>query len=297
MNLEGPIFVLGKGGVGKTTLAVGLATLAVERGLRTLLVRLGESLDETQAKSRAPSRSGQGYDVVDLEPRHAMDEYVRKVVRVGPLAERVISSDVYRKFFAAAPGLPELVLLGRMRAFAKEQTRGGTTRWQCMIVDCPSSGHGLLMLETPFAAYRAVPIGPFARLASQIIDWLRTEVRVALVAIPEEMAVVEAVELADELHQRIGLKPSFVFLNRVRRENLSAAARQAISSADRAPGPLDRVLIQCATRVQRRARLEAFHRKRLTKGLGRSAIAVGEAHKGRPAAIVADLRSVFEADA
>lgn len=268
---------MGKGGVGKSAVAEGLAFLAAERGRRTLLVRIGEAVPtkEAAAASGAPRPSKHGFDVVDLEARHAMDEYVRRVVRIQALARRVIGSDVYRKFFAAAPGLPELVLLGRIQAYSLESDREGKPRWQTLVVDSPSSGHGLLMLETPAAAFRAVSRGPFARLAGGIMDWLRTA-RIIVVALPEEMAVAEAVELKDELLERTGLAPTVSFLNRLRTDSLSPAARLALAEIDPLPMSLDQSLVECAHRVQRRTRLERFHQRRLARGLGLSPILIPE---------------------
>jgi len=269
---------MGKGGVGKSALAEGMAFLAAERGRRTLLVRIGEevSAQAATAASGAPRPSEYGFDVVDLDAREAMDEYVRRVVRIQALARRVIGSDVYRKFFAAAPGLPELVLLGRIQAYSLESGRDARPRWQTLIVDSPSSGHGLLMLETPAAAFRAVSRGPFARLAGGIMDWLRRTAKIIIVAIPEEMAVAEAIELKDELLERTGLAPTASFLNRLRRESLSPAARLALAEIDPPPKSLDRSLVESARRAQRRTRLETFHQRRLALGLGLSPILIPE---------------------
>jgi len=288
--LDGALFVLGKGGVGKSVIAEGLAAYAASTNRRTLLIRIGETLEAASSAVPAPSPSKDGYDVLDLEARLAMDEFVRHVVRLRPLAERITGSEVYRKFFAAAPGLPELVLLGRIREYARETDRQGEPRWEAIIVDCPSSGHGLLMLETPFAAFRAVPIGPFARLASQIMEWLATA-RIALVAIPEEMAVVEAIEFKDELFERTGLTPALACLNRMRRETLSPAARRALTQGVvlTSAGSFDRLLLEAAARAQRRSRLEAFHRRRLTRGLGLEPVLIGELPNCRPATVAAAL--------
>lgn len=288
-DLDGTLFVLGKGGVGKSIVSEGLASLASGAGLRTLLVRIGESLHLSDPKTVTPTPTRHGFDAVDLDPRTAMDEYVQHVVRLRPLVERITGSDIYRKFFAAAPGLPELVLLGRIRAYSLETDRHKAKRWPTIIVDCPSSGHGLLMLETPFAAFRAVSIGPFARLAFHIMDWLKTQARMALVAIPEEMAVVEAVEFKKDLLERTGLSPALAFLNRMRQETISLAARQAIVEVEATPGSSDRLLLDCAARVQRKMRLEAFHRRRLAKGLSLSPIVIGELPNCRPATVAAAL--------
>jgi hypothetical protein len=288
-GLEGTLFVLGKGGVGKTVISEGLAAFAAETGRSTLLVRLGETLEAGTPPAHSPRPSRHGFDVVDLDARAAMDEYVRHTVRLRALAERITKSEIYRKFFAAAPGLPELVLLGRIREYAFETARGGVPRFQTVVVDCPSSGHGLLMLETPFAAFRAVPVGPFARLASQITDWLQTGVNIAVVAVPEEMAVVEAIEFKDDLLEGTGIAPALAFLNRVRRETLSAGARRAVAEGEASPGTVDRLLLDCGAHVLRKARLEAFHERRLEKGLSLRPILIGELLNCRPATVAAAL--------
>ncbi len=289
LHLDGTFFVLGKGGVGKTAISEGLAALSAARGGRTLLVRIGESLRPLNANSPLPTASKHGFDVVDLEARRAMDDYVQNAIRLRPLAARITGSEVYRKFFAAAPGLPELVLLGRMRAYSLETDPRGAPRWQTIIVDCPSSGHGLLMLETPFAAFRAVSVGPFARLASQIMAWLQEDTRIALVAIPEEMAVVEVIEFKADLLESTGLSPALAFLNRMRQETLSAAAHLALTEVETAARSRDRLLLDGASRVQRRTRLEAFHYRRLAKGLGLSPLIIGELPNCRPATMAAAL--------
>ncbi|MBX7184928.1 MAG: hypothetical protein K1Y01_07250 [Vicinamibacteria bacterium] len=288
-DLNGTLFVLGKGGTGKSVIAEGLAALAAEAGHRTLLVRIGESVQDAPREGLAPGPTRHGFDAVDLDARVAMDEYVRHVVRLRPLVDRIIRSEVYVKFFAAAPGLPELVLLGRIKEYSAEADRKGAPRWRTIVVDCPSSGHGLLMLETPFAAHRAAPVGPFARLAERIMTWLKTATRIALVAIPEEMAVVEAVEFKDDLLERTGIPPALAFLNRMRQEKLSAAARQAVAEFDAPPGSRDRLLLDCAAQVQRRSRIEAFHQRRLAKGLGLKPILIGELLDCRPKAMAAAL--------
>jgi hypothetical protein len=289
LDLDGTLFVLGKGGVGKSVISEGLAALAVEAGRSVLLVRIGESAREPGGETEGFHRTREGFDALDLDARVAMDEFVRHVVKIRPLVERIIRSEVYGKFFAAAPGLRELVLLGRIREYSLEVDRSGAPKWGTIVVDCPSSGHGLLMLETPFAAHRAVPFGPFARLAERITLWLRGGARIALVAIPEEMAVVEAVEFAADLRERTGLAPALVFLNRMRGEKLSASARRALAGPPAEAGSRDRLLLECAARVQRRTRLEAFHQRRLTQGLGLPPIIVREVSDCRPGVLAASI--------
>lgn len=284
------VFILGKGGSGKSVISEGLAALFAEKGQRTLLVRIGESLKAPDAETQAPGPSRHGFHVVDLDARVAMDDYVQHVVKLRPLVERITRSEVYRKFFAAAPGLPELVLLGRIRHFSLERERHGGMRYETIIVDCPSSGHGLLMLETPSAALRAMPVGPFARLASEIVEWLKTETQIGLVAIPEEMAVVEAIEFKEDLLERTSLSPTVAFLNRMRQESLSTEAHRALVEVEAEPDSEDALLLEAALRVQRRTRLEAFHQRRLTRGLGLTPVVIAELPNVRPTTVALALQ-------
>lgn len=121
------------------------------------------------------------------------------------------------------------------------------------------------------------------------MTWLKTDARIALVAIPEEMAVVEAVEFKGELLERTGLSPALAFLNRMRSERLSSAARHAVAEVEAPRGSSDRLLLDCAAQVQRRTRLEAFHQRRLTKGLGLKPVVIGELSDCRPKAVAAVL--------
>ena len=65
-------------------------------------------------------------------------------------------------------------------------------------MDAPATGHGLSFLKVPLAASNAVPVGPVGHNARRILALLRDPERTALVvvAIPEEMAVVEAHRVA-----------------------------------------------------------------------------------------------------
>ena len=66
-----------------------------------------------------------GLFTVNLDPAAVMDEYVRHVVKIDLLARRILESPIYHRFFAAAPGLKELMVLGQDHG-----ARGGAqARW------------------------------------------------------------------------------------------------------------------------------------------------------------------------
>ena len=188
------IVLTGKGGVGKSVVGASLALAARARGLRVLLVEVAAPLEAARLLGGPPSKGAvkqilPGLSTVNLDPTAVMDEYVRRVVPVKLLARRILSSPVYRRFFAAAPGLRELMVLGKIMVL--EEARARLSRrpaWDLVVVDAPATGHGLAFLKVPLAASRAIPIGPVGHNARRVLKLLRDPGRTALVvvAVPEE---------------------------------------------------------------------------------------------------------------
>ena len=88
--------------------------------------------------------------MVNLVPAQVMDEYVREMVRVDMLSRKVLDSPIYRRFFAAAPGLPELMVMGKIMILEEERT-GWPRRpkYDLIVVDAPATGHSLTFLDVP----------------------------------------------------------------------------------------------------------------------------------------------------
>ena len=168
-----------------------------------LLVEIATPL-EASARLGGPASRGRetealpGLFTLNLDPQAVMDEYVRHMVKLDIVARRVLASPIYHRFFAAAPGLKELMVLGKIMVL--EEARKRLSReplWDLVVVDAPATGHGLAYLKVPLAASLAVPVGPIGHNARRILTLLRDSERTALVVVaaPEEMAAVEAVEL------------------------------------------------------------------------------------------------------
>lgn len=278
------VVLSGKGGVGKSLMGTALSVAAQRRGKRVLLVEVDTpAVAEAGRFLGAAPVGGEERELrpnllsVNLDPPRVMDEYVRRIVRAEFLARRVLESPVYHRFFAAAPGLPELMVLGKIMML--EQARAGwgrKPRYDLLVLDAPATGHGLSFLKVPQTAVETAPVGPIGANARAILELLRDPERTALVvvALPEEMAVVEALEFHRQATGEVGMTARAVLLNGCHERRFSAAQETEVLrlTAEGASGllpggvELPRAL-EAARHLMRRERMTRFYERRLRRAL------------------------------
>jgi anion-transporting ArsA/GET3 family ATPase len=275
------IVLTGKGGVGKSVVGAALALAARERGKRVLLVEVASPVGAARMLGAAASKGETavlpGLSTVNLDPATVMDEYVRRVVPVERLARKVLDSPIYRRFFAAAPGLKELMVLGKVMVL--EEARTGLPRrpaWDLIVLDAPATGHGLAFLKVPLAASRAIPAGPVGHNARRVLRLLRDGKRTALlvVAIPEEMAVVEALDFHRLAREELEVAPAATILNACHERRFSDDEEAEVlrltaagAQGSLAPGVPLPAALRAARRQIRRRRLTRLYTRRLSRSL------------------------------
>jgi anion-transporting ArsA/GET3 family ATPase len=265
-------FVVGKGGVGKTTVAAALALLFARRGARTLAVemeaggRLAALLGEREAQGYAPRPLGPGLHVLGVDGRAALEEYLGLVIPVKRLLATIFASKVYQYFVAAAPGLKELMSVGKIWY---EATRlvDGRPAWDAIVVDAPATGHSLQYLRMPEAARETFGAGLVQREATKIAELLRDRrtTAVHLVTLGEDMPVTETLETRDEL-AKLELPPGLVVVNRLHRRHFAPATIERLTGAT-GRSAAERALLACvaerATEESGWAEINATHTARL----------------------------------
>ncbi|MFI6477891.1 ArsA family ATPase [Nonomuraea sp. NPDC050663] len=152
----------GKGGVGKTTAAAATATLAAQRGLKTLVVStdtahsladaLGVEVGDEPVEI-APALHLHQVDTQRSLERHwgELQEYLRNVL--GELGLDEITSEE----ITVLPGAEEVIALLELR----EQAQTG--RWDVIVVDCAPTAETLRLLALPEAldwhVSKLLPVG------------------------------------------------------------------------------------------------------------------------------------------
>jgi anion-transporting ArsA/GET3 family ATPase len=267
------VVVTGKGGVGKTTVAAALGLLAARRGRRTILCEVSgqarlAALFDGDAPQGTERPIAPGLAAISVDPRRARREYLERQLRSGTVAGILDQSRIFQLLAAAAPGLAELLTIGKIWDLAQLERRTRGASYDLVIVDAPSSGHGLALLQAPRTYAGIAKVGPIHRQALHIDRFLhdRALTAVVAVALPEEMPVSETLELEARLGEdELGLDA--VVLNGLHPERFSAEDARRIAALDgRVPPRLWAALGQ-ALSEHRRARGQRSQLRRLRRGL------------------------------
>jgi anion-transporting ArsA/GET3 family ATPase len=221
MNLDRRlILVVGKGGVGRSTVAAAIAGACAARGRKTLLY-------ETNANDRfgayfgkppvgvTPSQLAPNLWAVNATPASSLAEYGLMILRFKSVYEMVFENRVTRAFLRAIPGLDDYALLGKAWFHTTEEKRGNLL-WDTVVFDMPASGHSVSMLRVPWVIVDTVPEGPLTRDAKAVKSLLCDPARTSavLVTLAEEMPVNEAIELEAKL-TTLGIVPQQLLVNQV----------------------------------------------------------------------------------
>jgi len=217
MTLPRLIFVTGKGGTGKSTVAAAMA-LALARRRPTILadldrrrsaLRLLTSLNGDGGAK--PLKLADDLDGVALSPHAELQAFIERIVPVKAISRRMLQSRTFGYVTAALPGLEAFLMLERLRIIAGE----AALKDRYIVVDGPASGSALEFLSVAAGVKGIAPSGTLNRLASGVHSFLTDSARfgVAITVTPEEMAIREALETADALRSRLGIEWIVAVLN------------------------------------------------------------------------------------
>ena len=236
------VVVTGKGGVGKTTVAAALGLLAARRGRRTVVCEVAQqerlaALFGAREIGHDEPELAPGLFAVSVVPEQATHEWLRHQLRSGALAGLLGHSRLFHYLTAAAPGVTELVTMGKVWDLAQPQRRTRGARYDTVIMDAPATGHALALLRASRTYANVARVGPIARQAARIDAFLRdsSQTGVLSVALPEEMPVNETVDLERRLGDELGMGVDRVIANAVLPDRFSAADAGRLRSFDGNP--------------------------------------------------------------
>ena len=271
------VFVTGKGGTGKTTVASALALLAASQGKKVLICEV-DAKGELAGYYESPPTAFKEREVqpglfaMTMDTEASLREYLKLqlhipiVGRIGPVAK------AFDFLATAAPGVREIMTVGKL-CF---EVRSGD--WDMVVVDTPATGHIVGQLAAPQAVNGLVKVGLIRTQTDWMLDMLSDPVITGLLAVctPEEMPVTETIELADRVREETTVQLAAVVVNRVLPE-LFGRQEEAVFDALTTPGPLAELnglihgqagpVLEAARLAVTMRRTRSTHLERLREGI------------------------------
>jgi anion-transporting ArsA/GET3 family ATPase len=210
------LFVTGKGGVGKTTVAAALAQLASEQGKRTLVCEMDAKGSLAAAFDCAPfpykpREVDRNLFGMAMNTEDSLREYLKLFVRI-PLVGRIGPLAHTFDFVAdAAPGVKEILAIGKLCYEVRER------HYDLVVVDAEASGHIVGQIGAPRVISELVQVGLVRDQTAWMLDILDDHERTGLITVttPEEMPVNETIDLLAEVAERTKVDNAAVVVNRV----------------------------------------------------------------------------------
>ena len=203
---HGVILAMGKGGVGKTTVAAAVAVGLAERGFRVHLSTTDPAahLAATMASDALPNLS-----VSRIDPAVETKKYSAEVMQIGRRGLDVQGQALLAEDLRS-PCTEEIAVF---RAFA-EAVAEGTDRF--VVLDTAPTGHTILLLDAALAYHREVirQSSQMPESVAQLLPRLRDPdfSRVLIVTLPEATPVHEAAQLQRDL-RRAEIEPYAWIIN------------------------------------------------------------------------------------
>lgn len=227
------VIVSGKGGVGKSAVAVALAIRAQRAGKRVLVSAMTDEVGTAihlgaDQLPYQPATFPGGIHAMAVRRAEALEEYLKVQLRVPQAAPTKTFSKVMQVLVDTAPGIREVISMGKP-IFDTWQGR-----YDIVIVDAPPIGQLMSYLRAPAVVSDVVPTGGIKDQSGRMAESLRDPEHsvLALVTSPEELPAIETRAALDELAEENLITVGSVVANRIL-PDLNITAQRVTQLPDR----------------------------------------------------------------
>lgn len=208
-------FVTGKGGTGKSMVALSMAYNQAVAGKKTLLIELAESsfyqfLTEKVQLDFTPREIKPNLYIARWDGTNCLRDYLLHLVRSEMVLKLIFDNPFMKTLIDVGPSLSELAIVGKITSGVRGV--GPQLDFDLIVVDAYATGHMLALIRAPFGIAEAVKMGPMATQCRDMIKTLRDKEVTSyhIVTLPEELAITESLELWNSLNLEIGVTPKII---------------------------------------------------------------------------------------
>lgn len=185
------IIVTGKGGVGKSTLAMAITQALKENGKKVYYNSFDQPVNHALlTELKIPH--------FELELESSAKTYMAKKLGSETIAGWILKTPFFNSLFHMLPGLGHMILLGNIINKLEEDPE------LTIVLDSPSSGHAITMMESPSNFREMFRTGLIVKDIDRMEDFIfnNQRMKVIITALPTSMAVQEAKDLKEQLTKR-----------------------------------------------------------------------------------------------
>ncbi len=198
--------------------SAGYAMAQAEKGMRVLLIELGETSFFEGILTKGPvgfepKEIKQNLFLAHWDGYRCLRDYIHFLVKSEAITNLVYENPFMKTLIDIGPSLAELAIVGKITSGVRSV--GPALNYDLIVVDSYATGHMLGMLRAPVGIAEAVKFGPMASQCRDMIRVLRDSgiTGYFIVTLPEELAVTESIELYNDILMEMGAKASFICNN------------------------------------------------------------------------------------
>ncbi len=214
------LFVTGKGGTGKSFIASILGVRCALEGKKVLLI----DSEATGLLAEQFEHSPVGYEPVEVSENiyilqsntdDALAQYLHLYAKIPTWAKITPLARVIDLVANAAPGVREILVTGKI-CFETKKILDGESDFDVIIVDAPSSGHVISLLDAPRALAELVSRGMIQTQTQWMQDILHDAdtTGVVVVTTTDDVVLTETLDLLEKIETTTDVSISNVIINK-----------------------------------------------------------------------------------